>query len=60
MINQIYEEVYGINLGLENFDIRAENTGNVNGLIYFNNKWGAWDQWSDPTIMEIIKKNIFS
>ena len=60
LINKIYEEVYGINLGLDNLKILTNMSGDESGLIYFNNKWGSWSSWNDDTYMSINKKNMFS
>jgi len=60
LINKIYEEVYGINLGLDNLKILTNMSGDESGLIYFNNKWGSWSSWDDDTYMSINKKNMFS
>jgi hypothetical protein len=39
LINEIYKEAYGIDLGLDNFIIKTEDSGDENGVIYFNNRW---------------------
>ena len=60
LINQIYEETYGINLGLDNLKIQINTSGDVDWVIYFNNKWWTGSNWRDNTYLYINKKNIFS
>ena len=61
LINKIYEEVYGIDLWLDDFNITwsVGKTGET-GLILYNWKWNAyWNTWLHAT-MYINSGNMFS
>ena len=51
LIDEIYKESCNIDLGLHNFNIRA-NSKNNDGLIYFNNQWGARN-WNENSYMSL-------
>lgn len=60
LINKIYEEAYGVNLGLDNLEILTNDSEDKKGLIYYN-RWGDW--WYDTdngAKMYINKANTFS
>ena len=51
LIDEIYKESCNVDLRLQNFNIRATSK-NDDGLIYFNNQWGARN-WNENSYMSL-------
>lgn len=59
LIDEIYKESCNVELGLRNFNLRADSKNDDAGLIYYNNQWGSRNR-NDGSYMSLSQNYPYS